>query len=251
MISGGYAYVNKNRSGYLLTRGSNSPKLRKGPGWYESAVLHLSPHTSAEAGVNLCPWSSEGCRTSCLNTAGRGRMHIAQNARRHRTMMFAQHKPVFLDDLNRELENLKGRASKSGWKKPVARLNGTSDIAWEKYLVPQLHETIQFWDYTKVWYRMERLFRGDFPSNYHLTYSRSEDTHDSRIDEVIENNFNVAVVFDTPKTKALPTEWMGYEVIDGRLHDYRFRDPKGVIVGLSALGAARNDRTGFVVRLEN
>ena len=253
------------RSGYLLTRGHASPKLKKGPiGVYESVVLHLSPHNSAGLGVDVCPWSTPGCRSSCLYTAGRGRMKTARKARENRTFMYVYSKNNFMHDLHNELVNLKRRAKKQ-WKLPAARLNGTSDIAWEKHQVPQMHQSIQFWDYTKSLDRVHRYLNSRdscpsvrdlddkpaFPGNYHLTFSRSEETPVSLIDTLIEiYNCNVAVVFDTPKDKALPTEWEGHEVIDGRVDDYRFNDPRGVIVGLSALGAARKDKTGFVVRLE-
>lgn len=54
---------------------------------------------------------------------------------------------------------------------------------------------------------------------------------------------NVAVVFK----KKLPKTWMGKKVIDARLHDLRFLDPKNTIAGLTALGRGRKDTTGFVV----
>jgi hypothetical protein len=55
---------------------------------------------------------------------------------------------------------------------------------------------------------------------------------------------NVAVAFDRT-----PAEWCGRKVVDGDEHDARFVDKRGVIVGLKAKGKARQDRSGFVVRL--
>ena len=136
------------RSGYLLTRGFNNPKTNKGSRDYESVILHLSPHKSAGLGIDVCPWSTPGCRSSCLYTAGRGRMKTARRARENRTLIYADSKSDFIHDLHGELDNLKRRERKQH-KIPVARLNGTSDIAWEGHRIPQAHKSIQFWDYTK------------------------------------------------------------------------------------------------------
>jgi hypothetical protein len=51
----------------------------------------------------------------------------------------------------------------------------------------------------------------------------------------MEKGANVAVVF---KDK-LPRTWMDRRVIDGDKHDLRFKDPRGVVVGLVAKGLGR------------
>ena len=48
--------------------------------------LHLAPHTLS--GYNVCPHASKGCAEACLNTAGRGRMNMVQDARIKKTIMF-------------------------------------------------------------------------------------------------------------------------------------------------------------------
>jgi hypothetical protein len=54
---------------------------------------------------------------------------------------------------------------------------------------------------------------------------------------------NVAVVF---KDK-LPRTWMSRPVINGDLHDLRFKDPSGVIVGLVAKGLGKKvDVNSFI-----
>ena len=81
----------------------------------------------------------------------------------------------------------------------------------------------------------------DFPSNYHLTFSRSE--HNDKLCEmVLEMGGNVAVVF----RNQLPQTWKGYEVINGDENDLRFLDKQGVVVGLIEKGMAKKDETGFV-----
>jgi len=82
---------------------------------------------------------------------------------------------------------------------------------------------------------------GKLPGNYHLTFSRSE-TNEAVIDQVIEKA-PVSVVF---KHK-LPRLYNGYKVINGDLHDMRFKNQSGVIIGLIAKGKARKDTTGFAI----
>ena len=81
----------------------------------------------------------------------------------------------------------------------------------------------------------------EFPSNYHLTFSRSE-TNDKVCQMVLEMQGNVAVVF----RNQLPKTWKGFEVVNGDETDLRFLDKKGVVVGLIEKGMAKKDATGFV-----
>ena len=99
----------------------------------------------------------------------------------------------------------------------------------------------QFYDYTKGFGRMAKFLNGHYPSNYHLTFSRSE--HNQKWCEmVLEMGGNVAVVF----RDQLPKTWKGFEVVNGDENDLRFRDKKGVVVGLIEKGLAKQDETGFV-----
>jgi len=58
----------------------------------------------------------------------------------------------------------------------------------------------------------------------------------------LEMGFNVAAVFHV-----LPTEYLGFPVINGDLTDERFTDARGCIVGLKAKGKAKKDKSGFVI----
>jgi hypothetical protein len=102
---------------------------------------------------------------------------------------------------------------------------------------------IPFVDYTKN----PRRFDRKIPSNYHLTFSRSE-TNEPKCIELLNRGVNVAVVFKGEK----PATWNGFNVIDGDLHDLRQLDPRGaigVVIGLSPKGhKAKRDVKGFVVR---
>lgn len=119
---------------------------------------------------------------------------------------------------------------------PVFRLNGTSDLSWEKYGIIEKFPTVQFYDYTKVLGRKVKHL-----SNYHLTFSKA-DGNDLDAAVAMDNGMNVAVVF-----KELPEVYRNRTVINGDDTDLRFLDPKGVVVGLKAKGKAKSDKTGFVV----
>jgi hypothetical protein len=126
---------------------------------------------------------------------------------------------------------------------PVFRLNGTSDLSWEKYTINdknlfELFPTVQFYDYTKVLGRKVSQYK-----NYFLIFSKA-DGNDSDVAEAILQGMNVAAVFD-----AVPEGYMGRPVIDADEHDLRFLDAKGVIAGLKAKGRAKKDYSGFVIRL--
>jgi len=88
-----------------------------------------------------------------------------------------------------------------------------------------------------------RYLQGKLPSNYHLTFSKSENNWDKCLD-VLNNGGNIAAVFDK-----VPDTYLGYQVIDGDKSDLRFLDPKNVIVGLKAKGKARKDTSGFVIKV--
>ena len=137
----------------------------------------------------------------------------------------------------------------------VFRLNLTSDIKWEDvfmkdpdYNIFEYFYAIQFYDYTKSFKRMcaflDKPFLKDepkFPSNYHLTFSRSEH-NDKQCQLDLAMGGYVAVVLRI----LLAITWQVYEVVNGDETDLRFLDKRGVVVGLIEKGMAKKDETGFV-----
>ena len=133
---------------------------------------------------------------------------------------------------------------------PVFRLNGTSDLAWEKYEVrrdgtvyPNIFAAfpeVQFYDYTKILGRKVAHI-----PNYHLTFSAA-DGNDADVLKAIASGMNVATVFGLKKTEPMPETYNGRTVFNGDESDLRFLDPKGVVVGLYAKGRAKKDTSGFV-----
>ena len=224
----------------------SSTKIEHSNGYgseYYTAIMYLQPST--QSGKNLCPYSSAGCELACLVTSGR--MNMAQQARHNRTQAFNTDREAFKIQLYGEIEAHIRRAHRKGLK-PAVRLNGTSDIAWELVypdMMPKFSE-VQFYDYTK--FPINKRTR--IPANYDLTFSRSESNHDQVI-PTLEAGRRVAVVFDVKRNDPLPEIYLGYPVIDGDLHDMRFLDPQGVIIGLHGKGRAGKDRTGFVVQVED
>lgn len=229
----------------LLTVGN--PKLLKGTKkGYLSSVLHFAP--ADLSGKEVCPKRTAGCTSACLNTAGRGGIfkkgestNVIQQARIRKTKMFFENRPAFMSALLKEIVSTIKKAKKLDLI-PVFRLNGTSDLAWEKYEIVegrnifQMFPDVQFYDYTKVNNRKVAHI-----PNYHLTFSKA-DGNDMDVRIALSNGMNVAAVFHN-----VPETYLGREVINGDETDLRFLDPKGVIVGLKAKGKAKKDTTGFVV----
>jgi len=223
-----------------------NPKIQKGTEYgYLSFILHLAP--SDVSGHNVCPKATAGCISACLNLAGRGGMfrkgettNVIQKARVRKTRYFFEDRDGFMKDLYHDIRKAIKFAEKQGLT-PVFRLNGTSDLSWEKYEVGttglnifQLFPTVQFYDYTAVLGRkVKHLF------NYHLTFSRKE-SNDKDCQQALLDGMNVATVFDEiPK---------GVFCADDT--DLRFLDPQVGVIGLKAKGPAKKDYSGFVIRLK-
>lgn len=222
----------------LLTKGN--PKTDKSVKFgYLTAILHLSP-ADLVSKKTLCPFASTGCKSACLNTAGRGALHmmkgdshVVQDARALRTVWWEKDRDSFLVRLQREIWNFI-RYSEGKGLTPCIRLNGTSDILWERYSIIQNFPRVQFYDYTKI------PNRTALPDNYYLTFSAVEDNDKFSLQQLNQGQ-NVAAVFHS-----LPKTWLGYPVMDGDESDLRFLDPKGHVVGLKSKGEARRDTSGFV-----
>lgn len=234
----------------LFSETHRHPKIMKnGKAGVFTSILHFAPATMS--GYEVCPFRSKGCTKACLNHAG-FQYERKNNARINRTRLFKENEPAFMRMLIGEIFVAEARAASLGMACGV-RLNGTSDIEWEKVPagkhgnVMELFPDVLFYDYTKI------PGRGPLPANYRLTFSRSESNREHCI-EALNRGMNVAVVF---KGDALPaTATLGgheLQVIDGDEHDCRYVDyeeyQERVIVGLRAKGPkAKADTSKFVVQ---
>ena len=215
-----------------------NPKIQKGTKLgYLSFILHLAP--ADLSGRETCPKRTAGCTAACLNTAGRGGMfkrgentNVIQRARIRKTNYFFNDRAGFLADLAADIRKGIKFAEKQGLT-PVFRLNGTSDLSWEKYGIIEQFPTVQFYDYTKVLGRKVKHL-----ANYHLTFSKA-DGNDADVAEALLQGMSVVAVYD-----AIPA---GVPSADET--DLRFLDPKGIMLGLKAKGRAKKDYSGFVIRL--
>lgn len=246
-----------------------------------NAILYMAPHTLANVG-NLCPNASAGCIKACLgvhsgqaamvaNSANPQSLNNVRRSRINKAQNFMRNRAAFMSEMALQLAKAYRAATRENFEL-IARPNGSTDIAFEaiKLVIdettakqiarligrPFAHGTyrnifevfpfVRFNDYTKSFKRMAKFCAGDMPSNYHLTFSRSE-TNAADVARVIELGGNVAAVFDT-----LPDTWHGRRVINGDEHDLRCNDPRGVIVGLVPKGAKpKKDASGFVLRLNS
>jgi hypothetical protein len=230
----------------LLTTG-NAKTVKGRKKGYQTYILHLAP-ADVSGVMNTCPKATAGCKAACLNLAGRGGMfkdggtNTIQQARIRKTREFHANRDEFMNKLYDDIHLAVRQAEKKDMI-PCVRLNGTSDLSWEKYPVMghknifKAFPNVQFYDYTKILGRKI----ADLP-NYHLTFSRAESNEKDCIKALTEG-MNVAAVYDK-----IP-EGM-YSADDT---DLRFLDPvEGEIIGLKVKGhRAKKDTSGFVIRTLN
>lgn len=232
---------------YLLSINSDPKTIKsnKSGKGYLTAIQYFAP--AKESGFEVCAARSAGCTAACLHTAGNpAYFKNKSKARKNRTKLFFLDRTTYEILLYAELVKFVRKCEILGLK-PAVRLNGTSDIVWERVCawIFQEFPQVQFYDYTKIEKRMHSQW--SMPENYDLTFSRSEDNQEA-IERVLASNplARVAVVFSTKRTGTLPTTYLGYTVGDADKDDLRFTDTSR-IAGLRAKGDARTDDSGFVV----
>ena len=156
-----------------------------------------------------CPFAGE-CSKVCLVGSGQLGKEDAEFSGWCKTWLWFHYPVVFLRQLLKEIVKEAGRSKRFGMEF-YARLNGTSDITWERFidmdaLVEDTAGFGGFYDYTKYPYKARKKagkwINGNAPEFYDLTYSISE------VEEVtgreglsgaidwLENGGRVAVVVD-------------------------------------------------------
>lgn len=246
---------------------TDSAKAAKASGFgYLNAIHYMAPADSGGAG-NLCSHASWQCIALCLGTySGQAAMvadlengtNAVRESRKRKAQLFMSNRAEYMNRLARDIVRLDRKAKREGLILCV-RLNGSSDIAWERIsfvvdvktakatglqqgrvvTLPQAFPDIQFVEYTKNHGRM-----GKAPTNVDLTLSYSA-TNMAQCVAALLAGHNVAIVFHG----GLPASFGGFPVIDGDKHDLRHLDQKGgFIVGLSPKGTkAKRDTSGFCV----
>jgi hypothetical protein len=201
---------------------NQNKKLEKGDGVLNYG-LELTPSKFCQDEMNMC--GSEGkCLFTCLAFSGidnmmkSASMELSSTLKKRirRTFLFLKDQTFFLTKLEMEIKLL------SFMTEQVAiRMNVFSDVNWEEIFDLNQFSNVIFYDYTKKIKNIESTKKN-------FTYSASEKDKDSDLVALLERGMNVAMVFGSK----LPQEWKGFEVVDGDIHDRRYEDKKGVVVGL-------------------
>ncbi len=193
---------------------------------YATFILYLAPST--ESGYNTCPKASAECAADCLFRAGRGAMKKIQRVRIAKTRRYFEDRVGFLQDLEADVNKIEAWCKKHNLF-PAIRLNGTSDIRWERHGIIQKYPAVQFYDYMKL------TNRKGVPANYRLTFSF--DGHNiAACREALANGMNVAVPFIKR-----PAKWLGYPTVDGDEDDLRFMSLSPCVIALKAKGPLRKN----------
>jgi hypothetical protein len=246
----------------ILSDGRSIAKLAKNDGQgYRTVGITLLPHTLGSE-ITLCPHASPDCIAGCLNLSGRTMANTVQTdvimrSRLARAILWNTDRAKFLEMLAYELGRERRTAQRRG-ETLIVRGNVVSDIDWAGKHRPivDLFPDALWYGYTKNPLAFDRWATGQYPSNYHLVFSRS-DRNEDRALGFLARGLNGSVIFDTVYSsttkKPLPSTWKGYRVIDGDETDLRFLDPRGVVVGLRAKGRLRQPgfaHHGFVIRTD-
>ena len=224
-----------------MLRLDGSTKVIKGnKKGFRTAILYLAP--ADLSGENMCAMAVlAGCDDPCLNLSGRGVTTINQVSRLRKTLFWLQYRDEAIALIKHEIALLEARAKREGWILLV-RLNGTSDVRWERHGVIQAFPNVQFYDYTKL------PNRRNVPANYDLTFSYSGKPGFLPYVEIAKRNgMRIAAVFRSREIveKLLDNglSFFGMPVVDGDDTDIRHIDPQGSLVALYAKGVrAKSDQ---------
>ena len=214
----------------LLAKPEGNPKIAKTP---RLSQFDSNPKIakSGKEGVTHRPIASRAGRPIrlqyvCLSHGGvqgrlsaygrKSRTYGGQRPGTHRANLgYMNDRERFMDDLAREIAGHHRWAVRLNMLAAV-RLNATSDVPWER--VPfgykgERHPNImaafpevQFYDYTKIPKRALASLQDEWPDNYHITFSLSEN-NDAAAAQVLEAGGNVAMVFRLKPSQPMPTEY--------------------------------------------
>lgn len=216
----------------LNTAAGNAKILKSQTGTdFRIASLSLYPNDT------VCPAAIlAGCKDPCLVTAGRGAMSTVAAGRQSKTDLWMQDKDAFLDQLKKEMSNFRDLCHKQG-KRAAFRLNTISDIAWEKYGIPQMFDDCLLYDYTKIAARLGRT-----PDNYKLIFSYSgAAAYQNQVKRALTTKANIAVVFRG--FVPVGERFLGREIIDGDKSDLINVYSENKILGLKLKGNKQTQQT--------
>jgi len=224
----------------------NQFKLYKGQDSEGFATIGFNLSPSKEAfrftGRDMCLFASLGCIASCLKLSGHNALTMATIARIARTILWVKKPTTFLHWAGVEIARHKRWADNKGLRLAIRPNLLSDDTELAGRIKAMVGAEIPVYDYTAV---LSAMTCGD---GVHRTFSRKEG-RDLETLTALRHDKPVAVVF----AGDLPMEWNGYPVIDGDVHDLRFKDSHGaVVVGLKVKGVKTETRqraidSGFAV----
>ena len=198
----------------LLGTNSKIDKSLKVYPEYEASILQLLPNKHLCVNYKLCI-------KTCLAFKGLAKVYPSVIKRRKaKSEYFVNDTDNFIKQLIREIKNQEKRALKKN-KKAVVRLNGFTDIDYDKYGIFKLFPNVQFYDYSADY---ERVLNNNNP-NLHYTFSYKGNNLKECI-ELLKNDVSIAVI-DISENQF----FNDYEVehIDGDKHDFRFKHGKAIV----------------------
>jgi hypothetical protein len=198
----------------LLGTNSKIDKSLKVYPEYEASILQLLPNKHLCVNYKLCI-------KTCLAFKGLAKVYPSViKSRKAKSEYFVNDTDTFIKQLIREIKNQEKRALKKN-KKAVVRLNGFTDIDYDKYGIFKLFPNVQFYDYSADY---ERVLNNNNP-NLHYTFSYKGNNLKECI-ELLKNDVSIAVI-DIPENQF----FNDYEVehIDGDKHDFRFKHGKAIV----------------------
>ena len=198
----------------LLGTNSKIDKSLKVYPEYEASILQLLPNKHLCVNYKLCI-------KTCLAFKGLAKVYPSViKSRKAKSEYFVNDTDNFIKQLIREIKNQEKRALKKN-KKAVVRLNGFTDIDYDKYGIFKLFPNVQFYDYSADY---DRVLNNNNP-NLHYTFSYKGNNLKECI-ELLKNDVSIAVI-DISENQF----FNDYEVehIDGDKHDFRFKHGKAIV----------------------
>ena len=237
---------------------STNPKTDKNK--LPTNLLHLAP--SNISGFNVCKFAGN-CKKICLHFSGNPAYFSNKfQSRINKTLSFNRDKDMFIKLL---ILNICRNYKKNFYTKIGIRLNGTSDILWEKINVfidkstsnfihrrfdidirPGSYSNIfnvflendiylKFYDYTKN--IVDRDLKECTKSNYHLTFSFDGYSNKKNVEHckmALESGLNVAAAINIKRGRKLPERLSAFDRVmktfDGDISDERFNDPANRLI---------------------
>ena len=211
----------------------------------------LEAEITVKINPNMCRFAGS-CRAYCITTGGKMPMHVP--TRYAKTWFWLTQPIVFLRLILTEIAVYARQAFVSDMQF-FPRLNGTTDILWERYIdMDGLVKTFPglggWYDYTKWGYNTRVKKWKDlghrFPKSYHLTFSVDEKLgSDKYARKWLEHGTGVAIVMTKANQQKLRTLSKRHPwIIDGDKTDFRFADPPSSLVTLHNKGELKCSQEG-------